>query len=248
MDKIQAQTLQNKIKELGFSSSDQKTYRPSSSTATKSLEELITEFNSLFKVSSLEKLIPAMLSEQLVTKIVLTPSSTQGDYTISCYLNISIASKKLKVTFDLQYNYGGTEYHPAIAGAISIAGKKFSIKFKEANAVASILEARYHNEDGPLSLTQLLAELAHDPKLTNDLPNLEIDLKDVVLIMLKGESNKFLFGFDWGIDLNVNFGASDSSFISKLIGGDYGLDSFKFFIASDYFYSKSIFLIRQTRS
>jgi len=218
-------------------------------------EAMITDLCQLFGQNNPFHL-PDVISNTIIEKLELSfegatsaGGGNEKDYHFAIGLSIPVQGNNLQLEINADYSKKGPGYELDLKGTASIAGRQFTIEFKKKSdsqatgplANASLLELKYVSDGDKINLTELLADITDDSDITDALPDVSVKLDEVLFAVLKeGDTNKYLFGIELEVPIDFDFGKLPAVGSMLSSQGKFGIQSFKFFLASQPFYEEEV--------
>lgn len=191
--------------------------------------ELIADLAGRFLASGTE--LPIALTSTHVSHLGVTYNTLSKDFTFTCETKLLVEKgdapeqdKILDVVLDVRFTKQGDAYTRHFSGKILIAGLEFDLVFDSKGNTTAFLAAYKNKGGGKIKLNKLIEAISTPQP---DLPDIEIDLKDVAFLYYKDSPDpaaagqaKYLFHLDIGADINL----SQLPLAGKYLGPDLSLN------------------------
>lgn len=220
------------------------------------LGELFADIARKFGVDG----IPYSISHLVLENLRLSFNTATQDFTFTCAGQLPIHDNKTidaRVTIQLTHQGEGS-YTRDIDGYLAIDAYVFDLHLEQTQH-SHLLAASYRHqgESEPLHVKQLLMAVADSDFIKHDIPDLEIDLQDILFAFATSDAaaasgngaassqtaSKFLFGLDLGAEISL----ADLPLVGKEFPADQtpGIESLKILYATASFTSSEVAAINR---
>ncbi len=144
-----------------------------------------------------EQEMPAFLTSLEIDSLSVWFDTDTKDYNFDCKTKFSIDNVELDLLLRIKHHKGNSKL--LYAGTLTIGNQQFTLSF---GTNKELLLASYRPDTAleKIDVKQLIAELS--PDAAAEMPNLKIDIEEIVFAYQTGES-KFMLAFDLGLDLDI---------------------------------------------
>lgn len=220
------------------------------------LGELFADIARKFGVDG----IPYSISHLVLENLRLSFNTATKDFTFTCAGQLPIHDNKTihaRVTIRLAHQ-GEGRFTRDIDGYLAIDAYVFDLHLEQTQH-SNLLAAsyRHQSESEPLRVKQLLLAVSDSDFIKHDIPDLEIDLQDILFAFATSDAaaasgngaapsqtaSKFLFGLDLGAEINL----ADLPLVGKEFPADQtpGIESLKILYATASFTSSEVAAINR---
>ncbi|TDV55947.1 DUF6603 domain-containing protein [Actinophytocola oryzae] len=160
-------------------------------------DQLVTAFG-------VDSHLPASLADLALNDLRIWFDSATQAFDLTCAVTFPIDDKAVDLTVTIRLEQEGAAYRKTFGGTVVVGDLEFDLRFAQGTASTVFVAVYTHTGDArSLQVRDLVA--AASTSLAELVPeDLEIDLRDVLLVVSRGDSPGFLLGLDLGLELGLS--------------------------------------------